>query len=174
MGRPGITQTDVYIAAQAIAEAGDFPTIKSVHARLGSGSLGTIHKHLVAWKQERLLAPALKFETGKDVIKVKTLVNEKLELDKIIQKQIEQNIDMSAKLLSLEQENLKLKTNLSITAEQLRELGEKNDDLTSKISTHDSLLVELKAAHTETLNMVLADKNIEIESLRNSDVSIII
>jgi hypothetical protein len=82
MGRPGITQADVYKAAQAIAESGAFPTIQSVHARIGSGSLVTIHKHLLPGSKNALLAPAIKFEAGKDAVKVKTLVNEKLRVRK--------------------------------------------------------------------------------------------
>lgn len=166
MGRPGITQTDVYKAAQEIAEGGAFPTIQSVHARIGSGSLVTIHKHLLAWKQERLLAPALKFETGKDASKVKTLVNEKLGLEKIVQQQIAQNVAMSAQLLELEQENTELKAKLAMTCEQLQALSAENSNLNNKVASHDSLLAELKAAHKETLTVVLTDKNAEIESLK--------
>lgn len=166
MGRAGITQIDVYNAAQAIAEAGDFPTIQSVHAKLGTGSLGTIHKHLLAWKQERLLAPALKFESGKDAIKVKSLVNEKLDLEKTVQLQIEQNVAMSARLISLEQENLELKDNLNTVSKEKRVLSAVTADLTSKISTHDAVFSELKTAHMDMLNVVLTDKNAEIDNLK--------
>jgi len=167
MARPGITQDDVYQAAQDIAEAGAFPTISSVHAKLGTGSLGTIHKHLLAWKQERLLAPALKFETGKDAIKVKTIVNEKIELETVVQKQVTQNVAMSARLLSLEQENTELKAKLTTALDKIQGLSAENSDLIAKIATHDALLAELKVAHTETLNIILADKNSEIESLKS-------
>ncbi len=167
MGRPGITQADVYKAAQAIAESGAFPTIQSVHARIGSGSLVTIHKHLLTWKQERLLAPALKFETTKDAIKVKTLVNEKLKLEKIVQQQITQNVAMSAQLLELEQENLDLKAKLSVAAEQMKDLNSENSNLNNKVAAHDSLLAELKAAHKDALTIILTDKNAELESLKS-------
>jgi len=166
MGRIGITQADVYQAAQAIAEAGNFPTIQAVHAKLGTGSLGTIHKHLLAWKQERLLAPALKFEAGKDAVKVKNLVNAKLDLEKIVQQQIEQNVAMSAQLLSLEQENTELKANLTAATKQIRDLNTENLNLINKVSAHDGLLAELKATYTEMLNIVLTDKNAELESLK--------
>jgi len=166
MGRPGITQADVYNAAQAIAETGAFPTIQSVHARIGSGSLGTIHKHLAAWKQERLLAPAIKFEAGKDAVKVKTLVNTKLELEKIVQQQIAQNVAMSAQLLEIEQENTELKAKLAVTTEKIQTLSVENSNLTNKMVAHDSLLAELKAAYTDMLNVILSDKNAEIESLK--------
>lgn len=59
MGRPGISKDDVYSAAQTLAERGVVPTMHAVHAHLGSGSLTTIHKHLLLWKKERLLKPAI-------------------------------------------------------------------------------------------------------------------
>lgn len=167
MGRIGITQIDVYSVAQAIAEAGDFPTIQSVHAKLGRGSLGTIHKHLTTWKQERLLAPALKFEAGKDAIKVKTLLNEKQNLEKTVQRQIEQNIAMSAQLLEQEQENIELKTKLAVSLEQIQNLSAENSNLMNKVAAHDDLLEQLRAAHMDAINIILSDKNAEIENLKS-------
>lgn len=166
MGRIGITQIDVYKAAQAIAEAGDFPTIQSVHAKLGRGSLGTIHKHLLSWKQERLLAPALKFEAGKDATKVKQLIQEKLDLEKTVQRQIEQNIAMSSQLLEIEVHNTELKAKLAASLEQVQNLSAGNASLINKVACHDDLLEQLKAAHMDALNIILCDKNSEIESLK--------
>lgn len=166
MGRIGITQADVYNAAQAIAEAGDFPTIQSVHAKLGRGSLGTIHKHLLAWKQERLLAPAIKFEVSKDATKVKHLIHEKQNLEKTVQRQIEQNVAMSSQLLDLEQENIGLKSKLSVSLEQIQSLSAENTRLINKVSAHDDLLKQLKASHVDAINIILSDKNAEIESLK--------
>jgi len=166
MGRPGITQEDIYRAAQAIAEAGAFPTIQSVHARIGSGSLGTIHKYLQAWKQERLLKPAIKIESGKDAIKVKKIVDENLEFEKIIQKQMEQNIALSSQVLTLEQDNAELKDKLGRAAVNLQELQIQNADLAQKFAVHNTLIAELKVAHNEAITFILKDKNLEIESLK--------
>lgn len=166
MGRAGITQTDVYNAAQAIAEGGAFPTIQSVHAHIGSGSLVTIHKHLLAWKQERLLAPAIKFESGKDAVKVKTMIHEKLELEKVVQKQITQNVTMSAQLLEQELQNTELKAKLAVAYEQLQTLSAENSDLINKVAAHDDLLAELKTVHAEMLSVILADKNAELENIK--------
>jgi len=166
MGRIGITQVDVYNAAQAIAEAGAFPTIQAVHAKLGRGSLGTIHKYLLAWKQERLLAPAIKFEAGKDATKFKALLNEKLDLEKTVQRQVEQNVAMSSQLLEQEQENIELKTKLAVTVDQVQKLSAENLNLTNKIAAHDDLVEQLKVAHMEALNIILNEKNAEIESLK--------
>lgn len=166
MARVGITQSDVYKAAQAIAEDGAFPTIQSVRAKIGSGSLVTIHKHLLAWKQERLLAPALKFEAGKDATKVKSVIHEKQNLEKAVQRQIEQNVAMSSQLLDLEQENIGLKSKLSASLEQIQILSAENSNLMNKVASHDDLLKQLKESHMAALNIILSDKNAEIESLK--------
>lgn len=55
MGRPGLTQSEIYHAAQLVISAGKIPTVQSVRNLLGSGSTSTIHKHLQAWKKQRLI-----------------------------------------------------------------------------------------------------------------------
>lgn len=53
MGRAGITYDQVAAAADAlIAEIGS-ATLKAVRERLGSGGMGTIHKHLATWQANR-------------------------------------------------------------------------------------------------------------------------
>lgn len=52
MARPGITYKQVADAAQALADAGNNPTIGAVRETLGgTGSPNTIHKHLAVWKE---------------------------------------------------------------------------------------------------------------------------
>ena len=50
IGRPGITYAEVAAVADAAAARGERPTAQSVRGELGSGSLGTIQKHLTTWK----------------------------------------------------------------------------------------------------------------------------
>lgn len=52
-GRTGITFEQVAAVADAIAARGDRPTLRGVRAELGSGSMGTIQKHLAAWQGQR-------------------------------------------------------------------------------------------------------------------------
>ncbi len=52
-GRTGITFEQVSAVADAIAARGDRPTLRGVRAELGSGSMGTIQKHLAAWQGQR-------------------------------------------------------------------------------------------------------------------------
>lgn len=52
-GRTGITFEQVTAVADAIAARGDRPTLRGVRAELGSGSMGTLQKHLAAWQGQR-------------------------------------------------------------------------------------------------------------------------
>lgn len=54
MGRAGITQDDVYNAANIVTLQNEIPTIKSVRLILGRGSSSTIHKYLSSWKMAKL------------------------------------------------------------------------------------------------------------------------
>jgi chromosome segregation ATPase len=53
VGRTGITFEQVAAVADAIAARGDRPTLRGVRAELGSGSMGTIQKHLATWQGQR-------------------------------------------------------------------------------------------------------------------------
>ncbi len=53
MARMGIRYEHVAAAAQALAEAGEVPTIDRVRASLGTGSKTTITRHLKAWRLAR-------------------------------------------------------------------------------------------------------------------------
>lgn len=52
MARKGITQAQVFNAADAISAAGQNPTVASTRAKLGTGSFTTITAHLRAWKEQ--------------------------------------------------------------------------------------------------------------------------
>lgn len=54
MAREGITQAQVFNAADAISSAGQAPTVAGVRAKLGTGSFTTITTHLRAWKEQAL------------------------------------------------------------------------------------------------------------------------
>lgn len=67
MGRPGITYDQVAAAADALlAETGN-ATLKSVRDRLGTGGMGTVHKHLAVWNANRPKEPAPMVELPSDL-----------------------------------------------------------------------------------------------------------
>lgn len=53
MGNTGITQEEVFQAADRLTAAGEEVTIKAIREELGTGSLTTITRHLRAWKGPR-------------------------------------------------------------------------------------------------------------------------
>jgi uncharacterized coiled-coil protein SlyX len=53
-GRTGVSYEDVAAAAEAFVAAGDRPTLRKVRDKLGTGSLGTIQKHLSTWQASRV------------------------------------------------------------------------------------------------------------------------
>ncbi len=159
MGRRGITKEDVYNAAQALAESGIVPTMHAILSHLGSGSLSTIHKYLLQWKLDRLLKPAIKIAPSKDAIKAKTILEANTDLEKIIQHQINQNSNLSYQLMSAEQELNKLKVEMAALLAELDKAKDKNAELSR-------LVIEIKSQYTGTINLLLVDKNNEIESLK--------
>ena len=54
-GRTGITYDQVAVVADTIAARGERPTLRGVRAELGTGSMGTIQKHLAQWQGSRRL-----------------------------------------------------------------------------------------------------------------------
>jgi colicin import membrane protein len=61
MGRIGITYDQVAAAADALLSENSAVTLKAVRDKLGTGGMGTIHKHLTAWQANRPkpVAPAV-------------------------------------------------------------------------------------------------------------------
>lgn len=52
MARQGITQEQVFAAADELRDEGIAPTVQTVRERIGSGSFSTINAHLGAWKEQ--------------------------------------------------------------------------------------------------------------------------
>jgi colicin import membrane protein len=66
-GRTGITYDQVAAAAGAlVAETGN-ATMNGIRQKIGSGGMGTIHKHFTAWKANRPKAPAPAVEVPENI-----------------------------------------------------------------------------------------------------------
>lgn len=59
MARVGITYEQVAKAAQDLTFNKENPTLKAVREKLGTGGMGTIHKHLTAWMANQPKAPPI-------------------------------------------------------------------------------------------------------------------
>lgn len=53
MGRSGITYEQVAAVADVLAAENGNATLKAVRERLGTGGMGTIHRHLTTWQANR-------------------------------------------------------------------------------------------------------------------------
>jgi SMC interacting uncharacterized protein involved in chromosome segregation len=62
MGRTGITYDQVAATADALLAETSSATLKAVRDRLGTGGMGTIHRHLTAWNANRPKEPAAPVE----------------------------------------------------------------------------------------------------------------
>ncbi len=49
----GLTELEVFTAADTIAASGEVPSMRAVRAKLGTGSFATIQKHLQTWRKNR-------------------------------------------------------------------------------------------------------------------------
>lgn len=69
MGRIGITYDQVAAAADALLSETGGATLKAVRERLGTGGMGTIHKHLAAWTANRPKGPAPTVELPQELVR---------------------------------------------------------------------------------------------------------
>lgn len=58
MGRLGITEQQVFEAAESLVAQGLTPTVPLVREKLGVGSFSTVSAHLATWKKDRSIAVA--------------------------------------------------------------------------------------------------------------------
>lgn len=82
MGRAGISKSEVYNAAQIIADNGQIPTTQAIRNLLGSGSSSTIHKHLLTWKHACFTRTYTNMVTDQRSEIIMTLEKENAELRK--------------------------------------------------------------------------------------------
>ncbi len=90
MARTGITQKEVFAVIEEMCAVREKVTTLNIHARLGRGSVNTIHKHLLVWKHNRLWN--LK-QSNSDVNRYDP------ELEEHLAKQQELNQELSRELL---------------------------------------------------------------------------
>lgn len=122
-GRTGITFEQVSAVADAIAARGDRPTLRGVRAELGSGSMGTIQKHLAAWQGQR----------RQIVTSTATLPT---EIQRVILSEIEREVDAARAALESE---------LAATVEARDTLADDNEAQAEQIEQQTARLDEIEA-----------------------------
>lgn len=123
----GITYEQVAAVADAIAAQGDRPTLRGVRAELGSGSMGTIQKHLSAWQKQR----------RQIVISTATLP---AEIQRVILSEIEREIDAT---------RAELEAELAATRNDRDALADDNEAQAEQIEQQTTRLDEIEAANQQ-------------------------
>jgi len=122
-GRTGITFDQVASIADAIAARGDRPTLRGVRAELGTGSMGTIQKHLAAWQGQR----------RQIVTSAATLPT---EIQRVILSEIEREVGAA---------RAELEGDLAATRGDRDALADDNEQQTEQIEQQTARLVEIEA-----------------------------
>lgn len=121
-GRAGIKFEEVAAVADAIAARGDRPTLRGVRAEIGSGSMGTIQKHLATWQSQR----------RQIVTSSATLPT---EIQRVIIAEIEREIDAARATLEAE---------LVATVDARDALADDNEQQAEQIEQQTALINELE------------------------------
>ncbi len=165
MARIGITAKEIFKVAETLVAQGKTPTQDTIREYLGRGSKGTIHKYLKQWKQNCFKKGSLNSNTI-DLMDPKTFFEEKDVLDKTIQKQLDQNEQLTAQLVDTER--------------RLNQVQEKNQQLMVELEYFKRQYTSLEAEHkilqeayqvlregqNKALQTLIEDKNQLVESLR--------
>lgn len=140
-----IEYEDVSAAAKACLQAGERPTLRRVHARLGRGSLSTVSRHLHTWQAAQpLAAPAPALPEGL----VKSLTAWlKSELDAA-------RVEASVRVAALEDERSLLEESNSQLEDRQQQLEAQLADAHATVATRDGQLQQ-QGAQLEALRAEL-------------------
>ena len=136
-GRTGITFEQVAAVADAIAARGDRPTLRGVRAELGSGSMGTIQKHLAAWQGQR----------RQIVTSAATLPT---EIQRVILSEIEREVDaaraeLEAELAAIKGDRDTLADDNEAQAEQIEQQAARLDEIEATSQQQAGRITQLEA-----------------------------
>jgi len=136
-GRTGITFEQVAAVADAIAARGDRPTLRGVRAELGSGSMGTIQKHLAAWQGQR----------RQIVTSAATLPT---EIQRVILSEIEREVDaaraeLEAELAAIKGDRDTLADDNEAQAEQIEQQSARLDEIEATSQQQAGRIAQLEA-----------------------------
>jgi hypothetical protein len=168
MARKGVTKADVVISANTLIAKGIVPTAAGIREDLGRGSLSTIQKYFKDWKLESF--------KDRSVAKERSQVNARVlvQNDKIDGQSLERRIIaleqqckiLSQDLIKREQENLKLNQENEKLAQNLAQLTGAYKDLSLRHEGISAGYEALKNERETALQIVIADKNKQVENLK--------
>lgn len=163
MSRKGIRSQDVFEAAKVLSAQGQTPTQAHIREYLGRGSKGTIHKYLKQWKQNCFQKIAHPSST--ELTHTKTLFEEKCSLEKVIEKQMSENAQLSVQLVNTEQRLMQAQEkNLQLNL-VIDELKAEYAPLAIKHQSLEAAYQVLREERDTVLQAVMLDKNAQINGL---------
>jgi len=176
-----LTYEQVASAAEQMAARGEVPTLRSVRAELGSGSQGTIQKHLARWRADRessrpsgsMPSPELLAQIRREIAQAEERADNALRKDlDLARKELEElGEDNEAKDRRLEELERLLEEQRTLCHRQTGRIGQLENQLAAlqqqeeeERKTRDTLLGALAKAEVrlEALDPLKA----EIEQLR--------
>ena len=159
-----LSEGEIFMAANKIAQRSHMPTIKAICFQLNdNGSETTIPKYLMEWKKALLKKAEVYEGIGRVSFNdAKRLIQERILLKNSLEQQTKNNEVLTSDLLIAEREIAKLKEECYGYQKDLDEIKSIKKDHEQIKITCEEVLLERKTA----IDKILADKNQFIEALR--------
>jgi hypothetical protein len=164
LSRTGITSKDVFKAAETLIAQDQTPTQESIREYLGRGSRGTIHKYLKQWKKNCFQKGGA--YSNMETIDIKTVLEEKRALEKVIEKQITQNELLATQLVDAERSLMQTQEKNQQLIIALEKFKEQHTPLEMAHKSLQEAYQVLREGQDKALQTLMIDKNQHIESLR--------
>lgn len=163
MARPGITQSEVFSAIDALIANDVKPTITAIREQIGTGSPNTIHRHLSAWRDAQPAQKATAIELPEAL---KSAMVAEIEKQAAAARE-----SVEKRLAEVEAENTELAEHGSTIEIENAELTEKNAGLLLDVESLQALAAERENAadrerqSAESARVELAKAQNALESL---------
>jgi len=144
LSRKGINKQQVFEIAKEITYSDQLPTALKIRARVGTGSIATIHKYLQEWKincfKKAFLNKELNVVSACDGIN--ELDEKKRSLEQSLSRQVKQNEHYAQELITAEKINIVLK-------EQIHQLQMNNQELQLELKEVKAIKTTLEQINQE-------------------------
>ena len=165
MGRNGITNSEVFAIADALVAENIVPRVSNVRGRLGTGSDGTVQKHLSEWRKAQQQVVAAPFGLPKSVVDaicneiLRQTAEARAEVGSLLIIAQEEASDLAGSCIALEQE-------LDLIREEIIAVSKSKDALLlneSKLTAEISRLAD----ESNRDRGIIEQQRTEVAQLRN-------
>jgi colicin import membrane protein len=137
LGRPGLTAADVAGAADRLVLRGERATAQAIRNELGSGSLGTIQRHLTTWRESQRSTSSNASQALPDPLNRALLAHIEVSVQ-------EARAQLSRELTETQSERDALATELERQAESLVGALQQNESLATDLARQTGARAELE------------------------------